>query len=53
MGPLHARKQRKVWLKKYLLVYAYGQRIRTAEEINAIRAFAKEKGHKIVAMGGS
>lgn len=53
MGPLHARKQRKVWLKKYLLVYAYGQRIRTAGEINAIRAFAKEKGLKIVAMGGS
>ena len=53
MGPLYAREARKVWLKKYLLVYAYGQRIRTAEEINAIRAFAKEKGLKIVAMGGS
>lgn len=53
MGPLYARKPGKVWLKKYLLVYAYGQRIRTAEEINAIRAFAKKKGLKIVAMGGS
>lgn len=53
MGCLHARKARKVWLKKYLLVYAYGQRIRTADEIEAIRAFAKQKGLKIVAIGGS
>lgn len=53
MGCLHARKARGVWLKRYLLVYAYGQRIRTAEEIDAIRAFAKAKGLKIVAMGGS
>lgn len=53
MGGLHARRPRKVWLKKYLLVYAYGQRIRTAEEIDAIRSFAREKGLKIVAMGGS
>lgn len=53
MGPLHARKPDKVWLKKYLLVYAYGQRIRTAEEIGAIRAFARQKGLTIVAMGGS
>lgn len=53
MGPLHARKPRKVWLNKYLLVYAYGQRIRTAEEINAIRDFAKKRKLIIVAMGGS
>lgn len=53
MGSLHARKARRVWLKKYLLVYAYGQRIRTAEEIEAIRSFARKKGLKIVAMGGS
>ncbi len=53
MGPLHARKPGKVWLKKYLLVYAYGQRIRTTEEIGAIRAFAKAKGLTIVALGGS
>jgi len=53
MGPLHARRPGKVWLKKYLLVYAYGQRIRTAEEIGAIRAFAREKSLTIVAMGGS
>lgn len=53
MGSLHARKVRKVWLKKYLLVYAYGYRIRTAEEIDALRSFARKKGLKIVAMGGS
>lgn len=53
MGSLHARKARGVWLKKYLLVYAYGHRIRTAEEIDAITRFAKEKGLKTVAVGGS
>ena len=53
MGSLHARKAKRVWLKRYLLVYAYGHRIRTAEEIDAIRAFAKEKGLKTVAVGGS
>ena len=53
VGDLYRRKSRPVWLKKYLLVYAYGQRIRTAEEIDAIRSFAKAKGLKTVAMGGS
>ena len=53
MGPLQARESRPVWLKKYLLVYAYGQRIRTEEEINAIRAFARQRGLMVVAMGGS
>lgn len=53
MGPLHARKARKVPLKKYLLVYAYGQRIRTEAEISAIQAYAKAHGLKTVAMGGT
>ncbi len=53
MGPLHARTPNGVWLKKYLLVYAYSQRIRTNEEIDAIRRYAKKKGLTIVAMGGS
>jgi len=35
------------------LVYAYGHRIRTKEEINAIKDFAKSKGLKTVAVGGS
>lgn len=53
VGNLHQRAHKPVKLKKYLLVYAYGQRIRTAEEINAIRNFAKARGLKVVAMGGS
>lgn len=53
VGDLHKRQHRPVKIKKYLLVYAYGQRIRTAEEIRAIRNFAKAKGLKTVAMGGS
>ena len=53
MGPLHKRKVKKVALKPYLLVYAYGQRIHTQEEISAIRAFAKKKGLLTVAVGGS
>lgn len=53
IGNLHFRPHRPVILKNYLLVYAYGQRIRTAEEIDAIRSFAKSRGLKIVAMGGS
>lgn len=53
VGSLPARKRRKVWLKKYLLVYAYGQRIRAEKEIKAIQAFARDRGLKIVAVGGS
>lgn len=52
-GPLYQRAPGKVPLKKYLLVYAYGQRIRTAQEICAIERFAKKHGLKTVAMGGS
>jgi len=52
-GDLYLQKHRKVFLKKYLLVYAYGQRIRTAKEIEAIRNFARAKGLKTVAIGGS
>lgn len=53
MGSLHKRAAQKVPFSKYLLVYAYGQRIRTEEEIGAIRAFAKKRGLKTVAIGGS
>ena len=53
VGPLHERKPQSVNLKPYLLVYAYGRRIHTEEEINAIRAFAKEKHLLTVAVGGS
>lgn len=53
VGPLVQREHRPVKIKDYLLVYAYGQRIRTAEEIHGIRSFAKKHGLKTVAMGGS
>ena len=53
VGDLHRRTPGSVPLKKYLLVYAYGQRIRTKEEIRAIQAFARKRGLKTVAMGGS
>lgn len=53
VGDLAERKHRKVWLKDYLLVYAYGSRIKSKEEIDAIQKYAKEKGLKTVAFGGS
>lgn len=53
VGNLCHRQHKPVRLKKYLLVYAYGQRIRTAQEIQAIRGFARARGLKTVAMGGS
>ena len=53
VGNLYQRCHRKVWLKNYVLIYAYGQRIRTEEEIHAIQKFARERKLKTVAMGGS
>lgn len=53
VGDLAERKHRRVWLKNYLLVYAYGHRIKTEEEIDAIQKYAKDKGLKTVAVGGS
>lgn len=53
VGELSQRRRRPVPLKKYLLVYAYGQRIRTKEEIATIQHYAKTHGLKTVAMGGS
>lgn len=53
VGGLAERTHKKVGIKKYLLVYAYGQRIRTREEISAIRSFAKKHGLRTVAVGGS
>ena len=53
VGRLSEREPRPVPLKNYLLVYAYGQRIRTAEEIDAIRSFAQKHHLRTVAVGGS
>lgn len=38
-------------LKDYILVYAYGNRINTKEEINAIKQFAKKHNKKLVSIG--
>lgn len=53
VGNLCQRPHKPVSLKKYLLVYAYGQRIRTRAEISAIREYARSRGLKTVAVGGS
>ena len=53
VGDLTERKHRRVWLKNYLLVYAYGHRIKSAQEIDAILKYAKDRGLKSVAVGGS
>lgn len=53
VGDLRDRKIRPVGLKNYMIVYAYGQRIRTHSEIEAIRQFAQKHKLKTVALGGS
>ena len=53
VGDLCKRRHKPVLLKNFLIVYAYGQRIRTADEIDAIRKFAREHHLKTVAIGGS
>ena len=53
IGPLSKMKHRKVPFRNYLLVYAYGSRIRSESEICAIKAFAKKHGLKTVAIGGA
>ena len=53
LGSLRERRHKDVVLNNYLLVYAYGQRIRTEEEIGAIRAYAARNSLKTVAVGGS
>ena len=53
VGSLYARKVKKVPLKKYMLIYAYGQRIHSQAEIDAIKAYAKARNLKTVAVGGT
>lgn len=52
MGELYDRKHKRTLIRKYVLIYAYGDRIRTKEEIDAIKAFAKLHKLKTVAIGG-
>lgn len=52
VGDLCDRPHKPVPVKKYLLVYAYGQRIHTEAEIRAITEFARARGLKTLAVGG-
>lgn len=51
VGPLYKKQHSRVLSKEYLLVYAYGDRIRTKKEIRTIKEFAKEKNLLIIAVG--
>lgn len=51
MGPLYQVKHQRRLKSKYLLIYAYGDRIRTEKEIVAIKTFAERKKLSIVAVG--
>lgn len=52
MWDLYKKEHRPVFLKNYLVVYAYGDRIKTEEEIDTIVSFAKKHGLKTLAIGG-
>lgn len=51
MGNLCDREHCEIKMKKFVVVYAYGDRIRTREEITVIKAFAKARRLKTVAIG--
>lgn len=53
VGDLYARKHKRVPFDRYMIVYAYGSRIRNKQEIEAIQAFAKKRGLKTIAIGGA
>ncbi|MBE5905183.1 MAG: polysaccharide pyruvyl transferase family protein [Lachnospiraceae bacterium] len=52
VGPLAKRQGKPVPLSKYMIIYAYNDRIRSKREIDAIRGFAKEHNLKTVCFGG-
>ncbi len=51
-GDLRFREHKKVSLQKYMVVYAYAERISNIEEIKAIKDFARRRNLKIVCIGG-
>ena len=51
VGNLSSRKHENVKIKNYMVVYAYGDRIHTKEEISAIRNYAKKYNLKTIAIG--
>lgn len=52
MGSLYKREHKQVPLSKYMIVYAYNNRIRTKEEVETIIRFAKDYNLKLVCFGG-
>lgn len=52
VGNLQFRPHKKVPLKRYMIIYAYGMRIHTEKEIESIKKFAKEHNLITVAIGG-
>ena len=51
VGGLSKHKHNSVNEKKYILVYGYGDRIRSKEEIEPIKKLAKDKNLKTIAIG--
>ena len=52
VGPLMKMPRKKVLLKNYMVVYSYNERIRSREEIEVIKGFARRHGLKTLAIGG-
>lgn len=53
VGGLNEHKVKPVLLKRYIIIYAYGGRIRNNDEILAIQSFAGKRKLKTIAIGGS
>ena len=51
VGNLYKRKHKPVKLKNYMIVYAYGNRIRDRREIEAIKDYAKKNKLQTIAVG--
>jgi len=51
-GNLRYRKHGNVPEKRYMIVYAYAERISNLDEINAIKSFARKKKLEIICVGG-
>ena len=51
VGGLCKRKHKNVKLKNYMIVYAYGNRIRDRKEIEAIKDYAKKRNLQTIAVG--
>lgn len=51
-GSLRFRKHKEIPLSKYMIVYAYAERISDLQEIKAIQTFARKNNLKIICVGG-